>query len=295
MHLSADEKRIETVELHEQARITSHQGQRRRPAGDERRPDEPQLRRGRRVAAARARRRRRVDPDCGRGRQSRAARSWPPRSTSRSRRTASTPTALLGRENVQLRFRRSPAPPAARSAPPNLDAKGEPGKGLTRALFTGGVQYRERGADVDRAVNSGTLDVGLKPAMSSIDDAKFAQAVKFEEGKMAAQAAAAPLRHRQGHARAERQGAGHAGAARRQRADCGGRRHDRRDAGGPEAQGGGQRAQHAEAGVRQAGRIRQRREDAGDAQAGSAGAGHRRRTWTTTARARRAPTPAARA
>ena len=53
------------------------------------------------------------------------------------------------------------------------------------------MQYRERGADVDRAVNSGTLDVGLKPGMSAIDDAKFAQAVKFEEGKMAAQAAAA--------------------------------------------------------------------------------------------------------
>ena len=102
-----------------------------------------------------------------------------------------TPTALLGRENVQLTF--PPEPGAAgrtiRSA--NLDAKGEPGKGLTRALFSGAVQYRERGANVARAVNSGSLDVGLKPGMSGIEDAKFAQAVKFEEGKMAAQAAAA--------------------------------------------------------------------------------------------------------
>ena len=46
-------------------------------------------------------------------------------------------------------------------------------------MFTGAVQYYERGAEVDRAVNSGTLDVGLKPGMGAIEDAKFAQAVKF--------------------------------------------------------------------------------------------------------------------
>ena len=102
----------------------------------------------------------------------------------------STPTALIGREKVQLTF-----PPEAGAAgrtisAPILDAKGEPGKGLTRAVFSGGVQYRERGGDVNRSVNAGTLDVALKPGLSSIDDAKFAQSVKFEEGKMAAQAAA---------------------------------------------------------------------------------------------------------
>jgi lipopolysaccharide export system protein LptA len=92
---------------------------------------------------------------------------------------------------VQLTFPPEPNVAGRTISSANLDAKGEPGKGLTRAMFTGGVQYRERGAGVDRAVNSGTLDVGLKPGLSSIDDAKFAQAVKFEEGKMAAQAAAA--------------------------------------------------------------------------------------------------------
>jgi len=101
-----------------------------------------------------------------------------------------TPTGLLARENVLLTF-----PPEAGVAgrtirAATLDAKGEESKGLTRAAFAGGVQYRERGEGVDRAVNSGTLDVGLKPAMSEIDDARFAQSVKFEEGKMAAQAAA---------------------------------------------------------------------------------------------------------
>ncbi|MCU1384420.1 MAG: export transporter periplasmic protein LptC [Acidobacteria bacterium] len=100
-----------------------------------------------------------------------------------------TPTALLGRENVQLTFPPEPGVAGRTIKAATLDAKGEPGKGLTRALFAGAVQYRERGTDIDRAVNSGTLDVGLKPGLSTIDDAKFAQAVKFEEGKMAAQAA----------------------------------------------------------------------------------------------------------
>jgi lipopolysaccharide export system protein LptA len=102
-----------------------------------------------------------------------------------------TPIALLGRENVLLTFPPEPGAAGRTIRAATLDAKGEAAKGLTRALFTGGVQYRERGANADRAVNSGTLDVGLKPAMSAIDDAKFAQAVKFEEEKMAAQAAAA--------------------------------------------------------------------------------------------------------
>jgi len=103
----------------------------------------------------------------------------------------STPTALLGREAVQLTFPPEPGSPGRTIRSVNLDAKGEPGKGLTRAVFSGGVQYRERGGDSDRSVNSGSLDVGLKPGMSSIDDAKFAHAVRFEEGKMAALSAAA--------------------------------------------------------------------------------------------------------
>jgi len=72
----------------------------------------------------------------------------------------------------------------------SLDAKGDPGRGLTRAQFSGNVQYRERGANTGRAASSGTLDVGLKPALSALEDAKFAHAVKFEEGKLAALAAA---------------------------------------------------------------------------------------------------------
>src|SRR5471032_2213210 len=102
-----------------------------------------------------------------------------------------TPIALLGREAVQLTF-----PPEAGTAgrtirAATLDAKGEPAKGLTRAAFSGDVQYRERGGSADRSVNSGSLDVGLKPGMSAIEDARFVHAVRFEEGKMAALSAAA--------------------------------------------------------------------------------------------------------
>src|SRR5262249_41789387 len=68
---------------------------------------------------------------------------------------------------------------------------GEPGRGLTRASFTGAVQFRERGGAVDRAGSSSSLDVVMKPGMATIDEARFIDAVRFEEGAMNAWAAAA--------------------------------------------------------------------------------------------------------
>jgi lipopolysaccharide export system protein LptA len=102
-----------------------------------------------------------------------------------------TPTALVGREAVQLTFPPEAATPGRTIRAANLDARGEPGHGLTRAQFSGNVQYRERGGDVNRAATAATLDVGLKPGMSSIEEARFAHGVRFEEGKMGALAAAA--------------------------------------------------------------------------------------------------------
>ena len=103
----------------------------------------------------------------------------------------STPTALTGRDNVVLTM---PAEPdvAERTIKSNaLDAKGEPGRGLTHALFSGSVLYRERGAGVDRGATAAVLDVGLKPGLSSIEDARFSRNVRFEDGSMFALAAAA--------------------------------------------------------------------------------------------------------
>jgi LPS export ABC transporter protein LptC len=104
----------------------------------------------------------------------------------------SAPTALTARDSVELTMPEEPGV-AERTIKANaLDAKGEPGRGLTRALFTGGVLYRERGAGVDRGATSAALDVGLKPGLSTIEDARFSHNVRFEDGSsMFALAAAA--------------------------------------------------------------------------------------------------------
>ena len=101
----------------------------------------------------------------------------------------STPTALIGRESVQLTFPPEPGQAARTIRASNLDGKGEAGKGLTRAQFTGNVQYRERLNDVGRAASAAGLDVTLKPGMSSIERATFTRSVRFEEGAMTALAA----------------------------------------------------------------------------------------------------------
>jgi lipopolysaccharide export system protein LptA len=103
----------------------------------------------------------------------------------------STPVALAGRDNVQLTFPPEPGMSGRTIRATALDATGEPGRGLTRATFTGGVQYRERGGSIDRTATAQTLAVTLKPGLSSIEQATFTRAVRFEEGKMTALAAAA--------------------------------------------------------------------------------------------------------
>jgi LPS export ABC transporter protein LptC len=103
-----------------------------------------------------------------------------------------TPTALAGRDAVQLTFPPEPGTPGRIIRATSLDAAGPPGKGLTRALFTGSVQFRERGGEVSRAATAESLELALKPGgLSTIEQAKFARAVRFEEGRMAAIAAAA--------------------------------------------------------------------------------------------------------
>ena len=102
-----------------------------------------------------------------------------------------SPTALSGRDDVELKFPAEGTTPGRTIQAATLDAKGEPGRGLTRALFAGGVRFREQGGQVDRAATSTTLEAVMKPGMGSIDEARFVHAVRFEEGKLLAQAAAA--------------------------------------------------------------------------------------------------------
>jgi LPS export ABC transporter protein LptC len=103
----------------------------------------------------------------------------------------STPTALVGHQGVQLTFPAEPATPARTIRADDLAARGEPGRGLTRAQFAGAVDYRERGPSIDRVVKSQMLDVLLKPGMGDIDEATFTRGVKFQDSSMAAAAAAA--------------------------------------------------------------------------------------------------------
>lgn len=103
----------------------------------------------------------------------------------------STPTALTGRDAVQLTLPADPTTPARSIRSAGLDATGEAGRGLTRARFTGNAQYRERGQGVDRGATAATLDVTMKAGMASIEEARFSHAVRFVDGKMTALSAAA--------------------------------------------------------------------------------------------------------
>ena len=190
IHLSPDEKRIETVELHDHARITSAKAS----------PGGLQAMSGGQMNLKYAADGESLEHALVAGNASIQIAGEPGAQGRQIVATTldialapdgSTPIALLGREAVQLTFPPEPGSPGRTIRSPNLDARGEAGKGLTRAVFSGGVQYRERGGESDRAVNSGSLDVGLTPGMGSIDDAKFAHAVNFQEGKMTALSAAA--------------------------------------------------------------------------------------------------------
>ena len=106
----------------------------------------------------------------------------------------STPVALTARESVVLTLPAERAVPARTIRSAAMDGKGEPGRGLTQAQFTGDVEFRERGPggpgspggpegnDIDRIARAATLDVALKPAMAGILDARFSHGVRFFEG-----------------------------------------------------------------------------------------------------------------
>src|SRR6185369_2713473 len=102
----------------------------------------------------------------------------------------STPTLVAARENVVLTFPPDESTPERRIEAAALDARGEAGRGLTRAMFSGDVKFREKGAKVDRAAAAVTLEVITKPGMGTIEEARFSHRVRFEEGAMVATAAA---------------------------------------------------------------------------------------------------------
>ncbi len=103
----------------------------------------------------------------------------------------STVTGLTARDRVALDMpapRRQPSK-AVRSAA--LSATGEAGKGLTAAVFSGGVEYRESGGapPVQRLVRSRALETALDNGFAEIREARFSGGVQFNDGSMRATAA----------------------------------------------------------------------------------------------------------
>jgi LPS export ABC transporter protein LptC len=99
-------------------------------------------------------------------------------------------TALTAREQVQLTM------PAQRDTPERIiraaamHGKGPPGQGLTSALFSGGVEFRETPAGGTlRVARASTLDLAMAPGTGVIEEARFAGSTRFEEGNLRASAA----------------------------------------------------------------------------------------------------------
>jgi len=190
LYLSADEKRLDTVDLHDQARITTAKpapGALESLTGQTmnlKYADDGETLQHAVIAGMAVMH---VAGDAGKpGREISAGTldvTLAP--------DGSTPTALIGRETVLLTFPPEAGQGGRTIRASSLDAKGEPKIGLTRAQFSGNVQFREKVGDTGRAANSATLDVGLKPGFSTIEDAKFTRGVHFEQGTMSAVAASA--------------------------------------------------------------------------------------------------------
>ena len=110
----------------------------------------------------------------------------------------STPTALIGRDAVQLTLPPEDDVPNRTVRAATLDATGTPDKGLTRAVFSGGVQYREQSATVGRGANAADLDMALEGGLNAITEAHFLHGVRFVDGPLTALSADARYNVRNG-------------------------------------------------------------------------------------------------
>ena len=91
----------------------------------------------------------------------------------------STPTALIGREGVQLRLPADPDGATRTIKAANLEGRGDGKQGLTNLTFTGDVDFRERSATIGRTGKAGVLQITMEPGKESIEDARFSRNVRF--------------------------------------------------------------------------------------------------------------------
>src|SRR6185436_19187165 len=101
----------------------------------------------------------------------------------------STPKSVVGNDAVQLTIPADRTTPGRTIDSQKLEGRGEEGRGLTSARFTGDVRFRERQKDLDCQVRSAVLTVMVKAGLSQIEDALFEQNVRFEDGELNATAA----------------------------------------------------------------------------------------------------------
>lgn len=105
-----------------------------------------------------------------------------------------TVTRLDATGAVELKVPAAGDDPSTEVRAPRLEARGAEPKGLERATFSGGVEFREqlaaRGdrAAVDRVGRSETLVLGLDGSFDDIKDADFAGNVRFRDGDVTAEA-----------------------------------------------------------------------------------------------------------
>jgi len=107
-----------------------------------------------------------------------------------------TVTALNAQDKVSLDLPAPKGEPSKNIKSSRLVASGDDTHGLTAAVFSDGVEYREFGGEpaVQRLVKSRNLDAVLKNGFAEISDARFTGAVQFNDGGM--QAAAGEVRYK---------------------------------------------------------------------------------------------------
>lgn len=101
-------------------------------------------------------------------------------------------TRLHARDSVRVALPGSAEAAARTVAAPLLNAAGDPGRGLTGMTFENGVEYREDASKTTtgRVARARTLKASLTPA-GGIERAEFADAFRFEDGRLSASSSAA--------------------------------------------------------------------------------------------------------
>ena len=98
-----------------------------------------------------------------------------------------TAVGLTVRESVGQTLPATPKEPPRTITAATLTAAAEGGPSLNAARFVDNVEYREAPpGGTPRIVRSRTLDAATAPGLGSMTDARFAGAVRFEEGQMRA-------------------------------------------------------------------------------------------------------------